>query len=102
MVARVCPLTKVQAALALQAEEACVFLAHSGLPGARRMDVADREIATLPQRVIGQAIVLQLLPHIAVGPVGNRMELPAAGAQFEEIERATLRGLGAAQAGNPG
>ena len=61
-------------------------MSSSRIPGfqrMRRVHVADRDVAVLPQRVIRQTMLLHVAPHVAIGPVDDRMEFPAAFAQFE-------------------
>src|SRR5690606_40476347 len=50
----------VQAALALQTEEAQVLLARHLVDRACRVPVADAEVALFPQRVIGKTVPLEV------------------------------------------
>src|SRR5688572_659840 len=95
---------QVQAALALQAEEARVLGGVAGLgERARRMPVADRDVATLPQRVIRQAVALQVVVHVAVGPVEDRMDLVARRADaLDRLDGRARARLLAPQPGEPG
>ena len=68
----------MESAFALEAKKARVFLAHARLPAPSGVDVADRYIALLPERVIRQVVLAQIAADIAVTPVGNRMHFPAA------------------------
>src|SRR5688572_4117097 len=93
---------EMQPALTLQAEKTRVLLVHSGLQRSRGVDVADRHVTLVPERVVGQVVLLQVLPDFAIAPVGNRMQLPAAVAQFEEIDVGARTRLAATQSGDPG
>jgi len=65
----------VKSAFALQPEET-EFLDIVDLgERARRVPIANRQIALFPQRVIRKVVFLQIPTHIAVGPVENRMNL---------------------------
>ncbi len=90
----------VQAALALQPEETRLFLAHTRFPllgGGYR----HRQVALLPQRVIAQPVLGQILVNLAVVPVDDRQDLehPALHRQHRQIGAAA--GLLAPQAGEP-
>src|SRR5207342_3902706 len=91
----------VQAAFALESEEPRVLLAHPGFQPSCRMHVADRDIAFVPQRVIGQVVPLQVAPHVAVAPVCQRMQLPASVVQLQERRVRTAARLRATDAGDP-
>src|SRR5688500_14046305 len=93
---------EMQPAFALQAEEAGVLELHARLQRPGRVHVADRHVALVPQRVVGQAVSLQIVPDVTIGPVGDRMQFPAAVAQFQEVDAGARAGLIAAQAGDPG
>ena len=65
----------MQAALALQTEEAQLLdVSHLG-QRACRVPVADRQVALFPQRVIGEVVRLQILADVAVGPVEDGMKM---------------------------
>src|SRR5690606_10818955 len=92
----------VQPALAFEAEETGVLLAHARLPATGGVGVADGDIALLPQRVVGQVMLLEIAPHVAVVPVGDRVDLPASVAPLQDRCAAAAARLHAAQAGEPG
>lgn len=62
----------MQPALALQPEEPCLFFRHARLPFAGGVRIAYRQIALLPQRMVFQTVLLQILVNRAVIPVDNR------------------------------
>ena len=66
------------------------------------MHIADRDIALLPQRVIGQIEFLQVVVNVLVAPVDDRQKLEQAVLQPQHLELAAGVGLTAAQAGKPG
>jgi hypothetical protein len=76
----------VQAAPALEAEEAGVFLARAVAQSTGGVHVADGDVALLPQRVIGQVMAGQIAKHVTVGPVDQRMDLAAAVAPQQHVE----------------
>src|SRR3954465_11416972 len=50
-------------------------------PGARRqraVRAADRRVAAVVQRVVRHVVAGDVVPHVAVGPVGERVGLPQA------------------------
>src|SRR5690348_11988472 len=94
--------SRMQATLPHDPREARVFLAHALFPALRAVRVADADVAVVPQRVVRQVVGLQVLPDVAVAPVGERMDLPAAVAQFEEVDLFARACLGAADTGEPG
>src|SRR5690349_10091207 len=65
----------VQAALGLVLPRPAAFTAGSGL---RAGSAADRLVPLVVQRVAGQVVVRDEAPHVAVAPVGQRVELPQA------------------------
>jgi len=66
------------------------------------MHVADRDVAFVPQRVVRQRVAIETAPHVVVAPVRDRVQLPAAVVEFQELRvYATFR-LAAADAGDPG
>jgi LysR family transcriptional regulator, cys regulon transcriptional activator len=81
----------MQPALPLQPEEARVLLAHAGEQGARGVHVADRDVALFPQRVVGQVRAGSGSADVAVAPVGDGVQLPAAVLALEEVDAARLR-----------
>src|SRR5690606_22355027 len=89
-------------ALALQAEEAGLLLGDVGGQGAGRVDVADGDIALLPQGVVGQPVAGQVPADVAVGPVGDGVQLPAVVLALQELDVGAGAALAAAQAGDPG
>src|SRR5436309_879996 len=58
-------------------------LAHEPRAGARR--AADRRVAQVVQRVVGQAVLLQVRPGIAPGPVGHGVDLDDEPARLELV-----------------
>src|SRR5690606_9092098 len=92
----------VDPALALEAEEAGVLVLHARLPAAGGVEVADGDVALVPQRVVGQVVLLQVLPHVAVAPVGDRADLQAVAAPLQDRRVGAAGRLAAAQAGEPG
>src|SRR3546814_1080125 len=70
------------------------------LPGG--VDVPDRDVAAVPQRVIRQAVLPEVVADVAVRPVGQGVQLPASVAQLQEIDARARAGLAAAQPGDPG
>ena len=51
----------MQAAFAFKAKKACSLDVHAGHPAVRGMHVTDGDVALVPQRVIRQAVALQVL-----------------------------------------
>src|SRR5690606_16699412 len=92
-------LFKMQPALPLQPEEAGLLNPDVGGEGAGGVHVADRDIALVPQGVVGQAVAAEVLADVAVGPVGDGVQLPAAVLALEEVDVGAAAGLAAAQAG---
>ncbi len=92
----------MQTALALEAEEAGLLLAHARLPLGGGVDIAHREITLLPQRVVGELELLEVVEDILVAPVDHRQELEAAALDAQHRQLATAAGLLPAQAGEPG
>src|SRR5262249_43130563 len=78
--------TAGQSRFALEAEVPRVFLAHSGPPRLRGVNVADGHVAVCRQRMQRQLVRGQIGAHVAFIPVGERMQLPASIAQFEKID----------------
>lgn len=66
------------------------------------MGVADREVALLPEWVVGQVVLLEVVEDVFVAPVDDRQELEAAALDAEHRQLATAAGLLPAQAGEPG
>ncbi|MNG12519.1 hypothetical protein D3C84_961350 [compost metagenome] len=66
------------------------------------MHVADREVALIPQRVIGQVKLLEVVEDVLVAPVDDRQELEAAAGDGQHRQLATAARLLPAQAGEPG
>src|SRR6185312_7854719 len=91
----------VQSAFALEAEETGVFRIHARFPTTAGVAIADRDVALVPQRVVWQAMAAQVMTDIAVAPVGQRMQFPAAMPPFENIDRGAAARLLPAQAGDP-
>src|SRR5487761_1125013 len=91
----------VQPAFAFESEKAGVLGVHARLPAMAGMDVADRYVALAPQRVVRQAMAREVVTDIAIGPVGQRMELPAAVAMLGKVDRRAAARLAPAQAGKP-
>src|SRR5690606_33511227 len=92
----------VDPALALEAEEAGVLVLHARLPALGGVEVADGDVALVPQRVVGKVVLLQVLPHVAVVPVGDRADLQAVAAPLQDRGVRAGGRLAAAQAGEPG
>ena len=74
--------------------------AAAGL-GARR--AADRGVALVVQRVVGQVALVDARPEVALGPVGERVVLPhrALVVELDELRVGARGGLLAADAGDP-
>ncbi len=92
----------MQTALALEAEEAGLLLAHARFPLGGGVDIAHREITLLPQRVVGEVELLEVVEDILVAPVDHRQELETAALDAQHRQLATAAGLLPAQAGEPG
>src|SRR4030095_7712076 len=69
----------VEGGLAQQSEEAQLVLALHLRESSCRVHVADGEIAFVPQRVIRELVMHEILMHVASDPVDDRMHLEAAG-----------------------
>src|SRR4249919_3201599 len=93
---------QVYSALALETEKARVFLAQTRLPARSRLPIANRHITFVPERVIGQVVLLQIAADVAVGPVDQRMQLPAPVLQLQHRQTRPAFRLAAAQSGEPG
>ena len=83
---------------------AAAFVATGGRQGAGQ--AADRAVAAVVQDVVGQAVFLEVGPHLVAAPVDERVELPdvgvvGAGGEREERRHGTLGALIAAHAGDP-
>ena len=65
----------VQAALALEPEEAGLLGRHVGGERPGRVHVADRDVALLPERMVGQVVLGQVAVDVPVGPVDDRQDL---------------------------
>jgi hypothetical protein len=60
-------------------------LTHAAyVEAARGVHVADRHMAFASQRAVAQVVLLQVHPHVAVAPVGERAQLSAAVVQSQE------------------
>ena len=72
--------------------------------GARRVGVADRLVAAVVQRVVGQPALADVGPAVVVAPVGERVRLPQLVRRVPaELRRVRARRrLVAADAGDPG
>src|SRR5687767_508590 len=68
----------VNAALALQAVEARLLECCDFVQRFRAVMIAHRDVAFLPERVIGQTVLREITMHVAVGPFGDRVHFPAA------------------------
>ena len=91
----------VQAALGLAGAGPAAFAPRAG-DGAVR--AADRRVALVVERVVGQVVLGDVAPHVLVRPVRERVELPALvlGVPGELGRAGARRRLVAAQAGDPG
>src|SRR5207244_2877852 len=79
-------------------------LVLAGLHRARARIATDRRIAAIVQRVVGNIVLVQVVPHVFRAPVGERAELPQA---VDGIERRFFQAgarvrLLAPEAGDPG
>src|SRR5882672_5986131 len=92
----------VNTALAFQAEEARLLDRRDLLDRLRAVVVADREIALLPERVIGQRVLGEIAVYAAILPIRDRVDLPAAAGPLEIRDLRAALGLVAAQAREPG
>src|SRR5437588_5477937 len=91
----------VQAACRSVLSRPAAVASRAGLCARR---AADRVIAPVVEWVVGQVVVGDESPHVAVGPVGQGVELPQA-VRLVPLELGSVgarRGLLAAQAGDPG
>ncbi|VEA32999.1 Uncharacterised protein [Salmonella enterica subsp. enterica] len=68
----------MQPALALQPEEPCLFFRHTRLPFAGGVRIAHRQIALIPQRMVFQAMLLQVLVNGAIiqSIIGSTLNTP--------------------------
>ena len=83
----------MQAALTFQAEKARLFLGHVCAHRARGLDIADGDVALVPERVIGQVVPCEILVDFFVRPVVDRVDLDAAvlfGQRFQPRPRGRL------------
>src|SRR2546423_6180339 len=96
-----CLSLSVQAALGLVLPRPAALAAGAGVRARR---AADRLVAAVVQRGVGQVVLRDEPPHVAVAPVGERIELP----QAVRLVPLQLGGVGArrrlfaAKAGHPG
>src|ERR1700728_481568 len=76
-------------------------LAPGAWPRARR--AADRLVALVVQRVVGQVTLVDTPPQVLVGPVGERVVLPQSAllVAFDQLRLRPRRALLAADAGDP-
>ena len=65
----------MEAAFAFQSKKSRVFFLHPFFPFFRGVRVTDGKIALIPQRVIAQAVILQITEDLTVIPVDDRQEL---------------------------
>ena len=91
----------VQPALDLVGPRPAALAAAAGLGAGR---AADRGVALVVQRVVGQVALVDALPEVALGPVGERVVLPhrALVVELDELRVGARGGLLAADAGDPG
>src|SRR5437867_684347 len=77
-------------------------LSRDRRPGAGR--AADGTVALVVERVVGHLAGADVLPHLVLGPVGERIELDdaARGVEFLELQIGARDGLLAALARDPG
>ena len=85
----------MESTLTLQAEEASLFLVHSGFELASRMHVPDRDVALIPKGVVGEIVAFQILEHIFVRPINYWVDLDAVAVPDENGGRFSGRGLAA-------
>src|SRR6478736_685478 len=64
---------------------------------------ADRRVAAVVQRVVGDPMLPDVVPDVALGPIGERVQLPEAEPLVpgELRRRRAVRGVPAADAGDP-
>src|SRR5687767_14449802 len=72
-------------------------------PRLRAGGAADRVVARVVQRVVGQVALVDALPDVALGPVDQRVVLPQAAGlvALDELGARARRRLLAADAGDP-
>src|SRR2546421_1984564 len=95
-----CLSLSVQAALGPVLPRPAALAAGAGIRARR---AADRLVATVVQRVVGQVVLRDEAPYVAVAPVGQRIELPEA-VGLVPFELGGVRAGGrllAAQSGDP-
>jgi len=63
----------VQAAFALEAAKARILFLHTVEQFTRAVPVADRDIAFLPERMIGQFVRREILVHAPIVPIDDGM-----------------------------
>src|SRR5262249_14576111 len=91
----------VQAALALEPEEARLLLGHAVDELVRRVPVADRRVALLTERVVGEVVTREVVVDVLVVPVDDRVDLEIAVLEAEHAELAPRRRLRAPQPDDP-
>src|SRR5690606_11766451 len=79
-------LLEMQPTLPLQSKKAGLLDTDLRGQGAGRVDVADGNVALLPQRVVGESVAAEILADVAVGPVGDRVQLPAFVLALQELD----------------
>src|SRR2546430_7859481 len=95
-----CLSLSVQAALGLVLPRPAALAAGARV---RARCASDRLVAAVVQRVVGQVVLRDEAPHVAIAPVGQRIELPQA-VGLVPLELGGVRAgrrLLAAQAGDP-
>ena len=92
----------VEAALALEAEEAGLFLGHVAGEGAGGVDIADGDVTLFPQGMVGEVKLGEVLVDHPIIPVDNGVNLDHAVLHLKDAEFRAGLGLLAAQPGDPG
>src|SRR3954454_7116242 len=76
----------------------------AGLRGPRARRAADRGVALVVERVVGQVVLAHVVPHLVLGPLGERVELHYRTVVVVDLDLADVaacRPLVAAQPGDP-
>ena len=82
-------------------ETAPELLRHAVGELVRRVPVADRRIALLPERVVRQLVARQVVVDVLVVPVDDRVDLQIAVLHPEHVQMPSRRGLRAPEPDDP-
>src|SRR5580658_1461539 len=92
----------VEAAFPLQPEKPGLLGREIGGEGTRRMCVSNRDIALVPERMVGQVVLFQVAMNVAVAPVDDGQNLVASVLHADDRKLLAGARLRMAKSGQPG